>query len=158
MSPRSRFICLVWLPFFIVMFLMGRSPVLVIVAVAVIVSPAGVCVGYVTVNVAFSSSVMRGWFVEHGVQGPPQSTPSSPWFCLLSAQLMQGLQGPPQSIPCSSWFSMWSSQVGLVHGVQGPPQSMSSSPWFCLLSEHVGQGAQGPPQSIPCSSWFRMLS
>ena len=33
----------------------------------------------------------------HAWQGPLQSIPNSPWFCIPSEQVAQALQGPPQS-------------------------------------------------------------
>ena len=101
----------------------------------------------------------------HGLQGPPQSMPSSPWFLIPSKQLiapgissfMHGLQGPPQSMPVSCPFCTPSLHVGHLNG-QGPPQSMPSSFWFWILSEQLGHGRHSPPQSTPNSSPFLMLS
>jgi len=42
--------------------------------------------------------------VGQAVQGPPQSTPFSPWFCIPSLQEAHAVQGPPQSTPASPWF------------------------------------------------------
>src|SRR5687768_7960591 len=65
----------------------------------------------------------------HLGQGPPQSTPVSPWFWMPSLQVWQGAQTPPpQSIPASPWFWMPSKQVG--QALQGPPQSIIVSPWL----------------------------
>ena len=80
---------------------------------------------------------------RHGAQGPPQSTPASFWFWILSEHEAEGVcthgfaHGPPQSTPVSFWFWRPSKQVGAQGGQLGPPQSVPISPLFLMPSEHV---------------------
>jgi hypothetical protein len=77
---------------------------------------------------AVTSAVLSAntYLSRQAVQGPPQSTPVSAWFCTPSEQVGQAVQVPPQSTPVSAWFCTPSEQVG-----QAPP--------VYVLIEAVGQ-------------------
>ena len=60
-------------------------------------------------------------------QGPPQSIPVSPWFCMPSVQVGQGLQGPPQSIRISQASSCQFFTLSKQLGISTYSQVLNSS-------------------------------
>ena len=85
----------------------------VVVALVVVVVTSSFVVVVVVVDVVVEDTVgvVGVVVVSHGSQGPPQSIPPSPWFCIPSLHDTHGLQGPPQSVPSSPWFLRPSKQL-----------------------------------------------